>query len=395
TSAKGGSSPSGGSSSSTAGGTSAKGGTSSSNGSSVGGTTAAGGTSSSSNTSAGGTTTAGGTSNAGGSSPGGTTGDPDTDGKCGTTWAAGGDSGAPALAATVTPTNSGDVWTFTYGRYKFVVSAKTAGRIIEYSVGGKNIIYPSTQYGDSTFAPSPQSNYPSIWPPPAELDSNPYTATMADNILSLVGKTNNDLKLSFNKRFWVNAESGVVTLEYTIVNQATASATWAPWEITRVPAGGFTFAPKGPGTRTFKLNDWETAMPLTANGGINWLDYAAKASSMTKENYIVEFDGTEGWLAHAQSISSTPLLFVKSFKDAQDSALPPDQGEIQLWTNGSASADPKRIEVEEQGEQKALAAGGKLTWTVNWSLCELPATNVLAVGNADLVKYARAHAVKQ
>jgi hypothetical protein len=106
------------------------------------------------------------------------------------------------------------------------------------------------------------------------------------------------------------------------------------------------------------------------------------------------FDGAEGWLAHANRFGNAqlPVLFVKSFVDAPDESLPDNQAEIQIWTSGTA--DPKLIEVEEQGALQVLAPGASLTWTVHWSACELPSSSLLAAGNADLAALARAHAVK-
>ena len=325
----------------------------------------------------------------------------DIKGLCGMHWASDSACGDPALEGTVTPTvdAAGDNWTFSFGRHRFVVSALRAGNIAEFSLDGKSIVETSPDFGMSTFFPSPQAAYD--WPLAAELDGNPYIATLDGKKLTLVGATgtinvSKGYKLSFKKRFWVNAASGVVTIEYTIVNQGDASSDWAPQEVTRVPAGGFTFAPKGPGTRTFTEDPWQNPMPLTTVAGINWFDYAAVQSSLTDYNYLVEFDGAEGWVAHAQRIGGAPglpLLLVKSFKDAADAAMPPNEGEIQLWTNGSASTDLKRIEVEEQGEAKTLEPKGELVWTTHWSLCELPSSVALSTSSTRLVQLALAHAV--
>lgn len=374
---------------------SSKGGTSSKSGSSSG--SSKGGSSAQSGGGEGGAAE-GGSSSVGGTSSTSGTAVPDADGKCGLAWASGGADGAPALDATVEPIadSAKDKYTFTFGRYKLVVSANKSGNVYEFSIDGKNVI--ETTNG-STFWPSPQhdasnaANY--TWPPPTELDGGAYTASVADNILSLEGKTSSALNLSFNKRIWVNEASAVVSLEYTIINHASSSKTWAPWENTRVVPGGLTYAPKGPGTKSITQDSWHNPLPLKTLGGVNWLDYPGTKSSLTKDNYIVEFDGAEGWLAHANKIGSTgalPLLFVKSFPDTKEANMPKNENEIQLWTSGT---DPRMIEVEQQGEQKALAANEKLVWTTHWALCELPNADILVAGDEDLLKYTRAHAVKQ
>jgi hypothetical protein len=132
--------------------------------------------------------------------------------------------------------------------------------------------------------------------------------------------------------------------------------------------------------------------PAPAANGIEWLNYPSL--SLTQANYIDEFDGAEGWLAHANRLGKNllPVLLVKSFVDAPDESLPPNQAEIQLWTSGTAN--PKLIEVEQQGALQELLPGAALSWTVHWSACELPSSMVLSAGNATLAALARAHAIQ-
>ena len=132
--------------------------------------------------------------------------------------------------------------------------------------------------------------------------------------------------------------------------------------------------------------------PPPAAGGIEWLNYPSL--SLTLDNYLTEFDGAEGWLAHANKFGKSllPVLFVKSFVDAPDASLPTNQAEIQLWTSGTAN--PKLLEVEEQGAEQVLLPGASLSWTVHWSACELPSSLVLSAGSAELAGLARAHAIK-
>ncbi|HEY3252396.1 MAG TPA: DUF4380 domain-containing protein [Polyangiaceae bacterium] len=320
----------------------------------------------------------------------------DFDGRCGQGWAAGGAAPAPHLEGSVTPqVDSTGNWSFSFGRYRFVVAGAAGARVIEFSIDTVNLLDPT---GGSTFWPSPQQAW--TWPPAAEIDTAAYTAQSDATSVTLSSAISTTLGLSVQKRFSVNANSGVVSIEYRLKNESQASASWAPWEITRVRAGGYTFAPKGPGNRTITEDSNFAALPLSllppppAENGIEWLNYPSISASLTKSDYIVEFDGAEGWLAHADKLgkNSLPVLFVKSFVDAPDASLPTNQAEIQLWTSGTAN--PKLIEVEEQGAQQVLAAGASLSWTVHWSACQLPSTLTLAAGSAELASLARAHAVK-
>jgi hypothetical protein len=274
-----------------------------------------------------------------------------------------------------------------------VVAGKRGARVIELSIDGINLLDPS---GGSTFWPSPQQAY--TWPPPPEIDSSAYVAHADATSLTLTSAVAKSLGLSVEKRFSVNASSGIVSIEYQLVNDGNKSASWAPWEVTRVRAGGYTFAPRGPGSRTITQDSFQHPLPLSllppapAPGGIEWLDYPSL--TLTLDNYIAEFDGAEGWLAHANRLGKKPipLLFVKSFADAADDNLPTNQAEIQLWTSGTAN--PKVIEVEQQGALRSLAPGASFTWTVRWAACELPRSVELAAGSFELAELARAHTVQ-
>jgi hypothetical protein len=326
---------------------------------------------------------------AGGSSDGTT-----FEGVCGEGWAAT-DAAAPRLRGNVTPqAETGGNWSFEFGRYRFVVAASRGARIVEFSIDGLNLLDPTE---GSTFWPSPQQAYP--WPPPAAIDTAAYTAQADATSLSLTSAVAKGLGLSVHKRFWVNEASGVVSIEYQLVNEAKVSASWAPWEVTRVRAGGYTFAPQGPGNRSIMQDSWQSVLPLSllppapAKNRIQWLNYPAL--NLTLDNYINEFDGAEGWLAHANRFGKDllPVLFVKSFVDAEDASLPENQAEIQLWTSGS-NAKPKLIEVEQQGALQELEPGEALSWTVRWSACELASSVALAAGSVELAALARAHAIK-
>ncbi len=291
----------------------------------------------------------------------------------------GGVAGDPYEATVVPTSDTTGNWTLDFPPYKLVVNAQRGATITEFSYNGENMIYPAE---GSIFVPSPQSALPG-WPPPDALIAEPYTAAAEGNVMTFTGSNATEINVSAKKRFWANAASGIVTLEYTLVNEATSAASWAPWEITRVPVGGTTFFPEGEAI-DITQDDWFTLMDFETTAGITWLDH----ETLSGENLIFEHDGAEGWSAHADTIGATPLVFIKTFPDSPASALPDNQGEIQIWSNSS-----QMIEFEQQGTEQSLDAQGELTWTVHWQLVEVPAEVSLAVGSTDLVDFVRSKLV--
>lgn len=288
------------------------------------------------------------------------------------------DSGGDTPANLVVPTVSGTVYSFRFGDTIFAVDAAQGARIVTFSLGGRNVLTAPRNAGDnnwgSTFWPSPQSDW--SWPPPAEIDSGPYGASLAGATLILASATASALGLSVSKRFTVDGVAGVVSIEYSIDNRATRSRSVAPWEISRVAAGGLTFFPMGEGAPS---KGSQPLLPLELVGGVAWLAY--DASVVTGEAKVFA-DGSEGWLAHARD----GLLFVKAFGDIAPSQAASSETEIELYSDPTHSY----IEVENQGALVRLAAGASLTWTVRWFLRELDASVPVESGGAALLGTVRA-----
>ena len=284
-------------------------------------------------------------------------------------------------AAPVNP-NPGDaapvvsVFTLRAGDAQLVVDAKQGGRIITFSLSGHNILtgpaVNALNFG-STFWSSPQSDW--NWPPPPEIDSAPYAATFDGTVLSLSGSTAPTLGLAVEKKFSANSATGVVTIVYTIANRGSKARQVAPWEITRVAAGGLTFFPiegdprKGP----------QALLNPTIANGVAWFAYDAAAITADQKLFA---DGLEGWIAHVDG----DLLLVKSFGDTLPSQAAPGEAEIELY----ADAGHTYVEVENQGAYVSLDPGASTAWTVRWFLRKLDLAVTPAVADSaplvDLVR---------
>jgi hypothetical protein len=278
----------------------------------------------------------------------------------------------------VAPEADGLVYTFTSGDTVFAVDADRGGRIVTFSLAGRNAVTTPKSQGDinwgSTFWTSPQSDW--NWPPPPEIDSDTYAAKLEGGTLTLTSETSSKLDVAVSKKFSMDRITGNVTIEYTIINKGSQARSLAPWEITRVAAGGLTFFPMGEGSPTQGKQD---LLNLQVSGGAAWLAY--DAASIPKEQKVFA-DGHEGWIAH----SSDGFLLVKALTDMAPSQAAPGEAEISLYTDTAHTY----IEVENEGPYQELAPGTSLSYTTHWFLRKLDASVPVQVGSAELLSTVRA-----
>lgn len=132
------------------------------------------------------------------------------------------------------PIERGGHYVLELGDLYFEVDPAGARVIDVHLPGSANLLtgtsVDSLGYG-STFWTSPQSTWG--WPPPAEIDTNSYTATVASRSVSFVGKTNDLVGASVSKRFTADQARSRITATYDITAQG-GDRMLAPWEITRV-----------------------------------------------------------------------------------------------------------------------------------------------------------------
>lgn len=274
----------------------------------------------------------------------------------------GGDGGAGATPATlVPPIDRGATMALEFEGYLFEVSPQVGGRVVTFSYQGVNVLSGSavnaTNYG-STFWTSPQSAW--NWPPPTEIDSAAYTATVEENTIVLTGAPNATLGLSVTKRFTPDLARRAIVMDFTIHNHGAAAASAAAWQISRVAGGGLTFFPTGEEVSLPNL-------PVTQSEGITWYPHDLATVPAGGDKYIA--DGSEGWLAHVAG----DLLLLKAFMDQPAAAKAPGEGEIELYANKAAQAAQAYVEVEPQGPYLSIPPQGSTTWTVTWYLRSLPA----------------------
>jgi hypothetical protein len=280
-------------------------------------------------------------------------------------------------ANSVVPAANGSVFLFQFGDTQFAVDANQGGRIVTFALSGRNILtgpaVDPANFG-STFWPSPQSDW--NWPPLPEIDSAPYASSLDGGVLSLSSATAAGLDLAMKKKFSADGETGVVTVAYTLANRGSKARQVAPWEITRVAAGGLTFFPMGQGGP--RKGPQDLLNPTVVNG-VAWFAYDAAAITADQKLFA---DGREGWIAHVDG----DLLLVKSFADTLPSQAAPGEAEIEIYANGAHTY----VEVENQGPYVNLAPGATTTWTVRWMLRKLDLASTPArAGSAPLLDLVR------
>ena len=146
------------------------------------------------------------------------------------------------------------------------VDAAHGGKILSFKLGEQEVIaqnpaanapapaegqpprrrfFNPNSYG-STFWTSPQAEW--NWPPVPEYDSLPYTAEIKEGPVQFAGSAMHAIVLEgqvskygyrIRKTITTDPSDGAIVVIYSIVNESGETRKVAPWEITRVPNGGF------------------------------------------------------------------------------------------------------------------------------------------------------------
>lgn len=358
------------------GGTTASGGAAS-GGASSGGANTSGGAASGGATSGG--ASSGGANTSGGATSGGSGGAAGANG--GTAGANGGTGGGGSVELKMPIARNGK-YVLEFGDILFEVDPMVGGRIVTFSLGGKNVLLLKSEnttqdnnYG-SILWPSPQSTW--SWPPIPAFDSDAPVASVDGNTIVLTQSTpSKPANLTYVKRFTPVLDAQAIDLEYTITNKGTTAATWANWEITRVHQEGLTFFPFPSGAKVIPISGSTPVLKtqLVMNqGGISWYKNS-KSDEVGKYNA----DCAEGWLAQV----SSDLLFVKRFADVPEAQLAASEADCEFFAGASYE------EIEVQSPAKNLAVNDSVTLKVRWYLRKLSDTSIATVGNAQLATMVR------
>ncbi len=279
----------------------------------------------------------------------------------------------------VPPRQDGSQFSLEVGNLVFTVDSAYGAKVSSLTLDGwEFVVTPdmvSTDYmWGATLWPSPQSEW--NWNNPYKLiwDHAEYTSSIDGDTMTFSGKNvsvDNGDSFYFIKNFWASSADTTISLKYSLVNITGKTIKKALWELTRVPVGGLTFWPTGPG------GTWGDLAPACEEiNGHTWYDRESEDGTDLK----FFADGKDGWFAHVDDFGS---LYIKTFEDVDRSEFANKEGEIELWV-----AD-EYIELENQSACRNIAANGHLDYKVKWYLRPLPANIEATPGNQELIDYVK------
>jgi hypothetical protein len=278
-----------------------------------------------------------------------------------------------------TPVQEGSEFIISAGNLVFRVDAQEGAKVSSLTIDGDEFMVTADMVSSyflwgSTLWPSPQKEW--AWRPDNfHWDHHPYESAIEADTMVFTGPdaaVDNGDQFHFVKRFWSTPQDTIFSLHYAMVNTTGKSIKKGLWELTRVPVGGLTFWPTGPG------GTWGALAVATEEiNGHTWYERELE------DGFNLKFfaDGKDGWYAHVDDLGR---IFVKTFEDVDQKDFAEGEGEIELWVAN------EYIELENQGVCLDIPDGDTLDYHVKWYLRHLPDPIEVSAGNMDLVDYVEA-----
>ena len=269
-----------------------------------------------------------------------------------------------------------DTATLQSGPVSLKVNTQHGARITSFAYETQELLTQPDEHAEnfgSTLWDAPQSRW--HWPPPAVLDSSPYTARITPHQLEFTSAADQASGLQFSKFIRPMRDAAGVEIEYQITNVGSRPITTAAWEVTRVP-GGLTFCPAMELARSC-----ESTLP-----GIQFVDRHAWYTidpaplSIGKKAF---FDVREGWLAH---VLPSRVLYLKSFPPLNPVRYSTGHTAVEIY----AHIDGAYVELENHGPRTYLEPGTSLSHVVHWFVRTVPEHIELRAGHQQLVEFAHA-----
>ncbi len=251
--------------------------------------------------------------------------------------------------------------------------SSNGGRIVSFRCGSIEMLTQSSEHENfgSTFWTAPQSDWG--WPPLAILDEKEYKVENLGDLLKMTSKPDPKSGFQIEKTWKLNANQSI-QIEYLIRNISGSPKSVGPWEVTRVPCGGFAFYPSGGEGKVPE----SSLKPDLQTEEINWVSID---KNPIHENLKLYSTAKEGWLAYVFN----GFLFVKQFPDTKPENYSPHQGEVEIY----ADKNKGYVELENQGAYQLLQPGESLLYAENWFLISIPEPIKVKPGNLILSELVR------
>lgn len=227
------------------------------------------------------------------------------------------------------------------------------GRIMTFSLAGKNCLADKAMFPGATFWTSPQSDWG--WPPPAVIDSDEY-AVLANTGESIQLASGHCPKLKVQVRKAITPIEQGFRIVAEIQNIAASEQKYAPWQVTRV-LGGATYFRSGTGLTS------NTGLLMQSEGDAFCYRHDPSLLSEGQKCFANE---SSGWIANIND----GLVFIKRFSAIPAAEVAPEEGELEVYA--FESEQNPYVEVEVQGSYQTIPAGGYSQWSVDWLLFQAP-----------------------
>jgi hypothetical protein len=242
------------------------------------------------------------------------------------------------------------------------VSPRYGGRIVSFIYKDVELIRNNSKNllsVGSTFWTSPQSVW--NWPPPATIDSSPYTFKRGDNSIRLTSGIDKLTNFQVIKEIAPHDYGDSFVIKYKIISCNALPVFTAPWEITRVNKGGEFFFPSEDDKlipKTFELSNTEK------KGDI--FRYKSSVGELLHKPQLTTSQTSDGWTAYLRN----DLIFIKIFERINKGEAAPGEGAVLFY----ASHDDDFLELENQGKFKKILPGEEYEYEVIWTVVEAGTT---------------------
>jgi hypothetical protein len=290
-----------------------------------------------------------------------------------------------------------------------MVMPPIGGRVMELSLGPKNLLYVNPRYGhkagDATPTHGEWKNYggskvwpaPQGWssenewpgPPDAILDSGPYAFEVWSDgsraFINLKSEHDEYSGVTLERTIELRSGSAIVRLHHKMRNTSQRRIRWSIWQVTQVDAAnGLDVFMLGKGFHQTFGNEPYTGM---AHGLAN------RRIHLRYEDQVAKFavEAEQGWLASLDV--ARELVLAETFPITAGADYP-DGGPVAFWVSGKGTftlhgdtvdmsvgangCDP-HVETEIMGPLTSLAPGETSEFHTEWRVAAINAQEIISV----------------